>query len=201
MTVWLEISREKCGVERSKAGEVDRGRLWRTLKTLFRNLGLFLRARRSLWSRRRPGLSVCFLLFFYMTVLFKINVIYVWLHWVFVALCGLSLVALHCRPWLLIVVALSCCGAQALGCLGFSNCCTRAQWSQLVGSRVRAQKLWRTGLVAPWQVESSRTRDWTCVPCIGRQILIHCTAREAWVHALQRPFHLCCEECKKIKPH
>lgn len=27
ITAWLEISREKCGVERSKAGEVDGGRL------------------------------------------------------------------------------------------------------------------------------------------------------------------------------
>ena len=27
-------------------------------------------------------------------------------------------------------------------------------------------------------MESSQTRDQTCVPCIGRQILIHCTTRE-----------------------
>ena len=37
-----------------------------------------------------------------------------------------------------------------------------------------------TGLVAPPHVESSRTRDWTCVPCIGRWIPIHCTTREVW---------------------
>ena len=35
-----------------------------------------------------------------------------------------------------------------------------------------------TGSVAPWHVESSWTRDWTRVPCIGRQILIHCATRE-----------------------
>ena len=34
------------------------------------------------------------------------------------------------------------------------------------------------GLVAPQHVGSSRTRDWTCVPCIGRQILNHCVTRE-----------------------
>ena len=34
------------------------------------------------------------------------------------------------------------------------------------------------GLVALWQVESSRTRDGTWVPCIGRQILNHRTTRE-----------------------
>ena len=34
------------------------------------------------------------------------------------------------------------------------------------------------GLVALWYVESSQTRDQTHAPCIGRQILIHCTTRE-----------------------
>ena len=33
-------------------------------------------------------------------------------------------------------------------------------------------------LVALQHVGSSRTRDWTCVPCIGRWILNHCTTRE-----------------------
>ena len=33
-------------------------------------------------------------------------------------------------------------------------------------------------LVAPRYVESSRARDQTCVPCIGRYILNHWTARE-----------------------
>ena len=39
--------------------------------------------------------------------------------------------------------------------------------------------MWRKGLVAPRHVGSSRTRDRTCVPCIGRQILNHCATREA----------------------
>ena len=34
------------------------------------------------------------------------------------------------------------------------------------------------GLVAPWHVGSSWTKNWTCVPCIGRWILNHCTTRE-----------------------
>ena len=34
------------------------------------------------------------------------------------------------------------------------------------------------GLVAPWHVESSQTRNRTYVLCIGRQILMHCTTRE-----------------------
>ena len=34
------------------------------------------------------------------------------------------------------------------------------------------------GLVAPWHVESSWTRDWTCVPWISRWILNYWTTRE-----------------------
>ena len=46
------------------------------------------------------------------------------------------------------------------------------------GSKVQAQQLWCTGLVAPRHVGSSRTRARTRVPCIGRRILNHCTTRE-----------------------
>ena len=38
--------------------------------------------------------------------------------------------------------------------------------------------VWYTGLVAPWHVESSQTRDQNCVPCIGKQVLNHWTTRE-----------------------
>ena len=54
---------------------------------------------------------------------------------------------------------LSCCGAQA--------------------PDAQAQLLWLTGLVAPRHVGSSQTRARTRVPCLGRQILNHCAAREA----------------------
>ena len=47
-----------------------------------------------------------------------------------------------------------------------------------VGSRAQTQQSWRTGLVAPRHVGSSRTRARTCVPCIGRWILNHCATRE-----------------------
>ena len=39
--------------------------------------------------------------------------------------------------------------------------------------------MWLTGLVAPRHVGSSQTRARTRVPCIDRQILNHCTTREA----------------------
>ena len=35
-----------------------------------------------------------------------------------------------------------------------------------------------TGLVAPWHVGSSRIRDLTYLPCIGRGILNHWSSRE-----------------------
>ena len=47
-----------------------------------------------------------------------------------------------------------------------------------VGSRAQAQQLWCTGLVALRHVGSSQTRDRTCVPCIGRQILNPCATTE-----------------------
>ena len=55
-------------------------------------------------------------------------------------------------------------------CIGSSYC--RA-WAQVHGWEVVL-----TGLVAPRHVESSRTRDQTRVPCIGRWILNHWTTRE-----------------------
>ena len=71
-----------------------------------------------------------FILFFY-------SFIYLWLHWVFVAMCRLSLVAVH-RLWALGLQyrGLIACGSQALGCAGFSN--------------------WHVGLVTPQHIESFR---------------------------------------------
>ena len=90
----------------------------------------------------------------------------------------------------LAVLGLRCC-ARASHCsgfsllqstgsrhVGFSSCGARASVVVAPGSRAQAQQLWRTGLVAPWHVGSSQTRDRAHVPCIGRQILNHCTTRE-----------------------
>ena len=51
-------------------------------------------------------------------------------------------------------------------CMGFISC---GMW---------AQELWHMGLVAPRHVESSQIRDWTHVPCVGRQVLIPHATRE-----------------------
>ena len=47
-----------------------------------------------------------------------------------------------------------------------------------LGSGMQAQWWWPTGLVAPWLVDSSQTRDQTHGPCIAKQILNHLTSRE-----------------------
>ena len=75
------------------------------------------------------------------------------------------------------------------GCAGCSLLCAGFLWSRRAGAPLpcggagfslqglclvkHRLKLWLTGLVAPQHVESSLTRDRTCVPHIGRQILYH----------------------------
>ena len=92
-----------------------------------------------------------------------------WLHWVCIAVCRLSLVAAR--------GATLGCGAWASHCHGFSCCRVRALGTQ-------AQWLHCTGLVARRHVQSSWTRNRTCIPCIGRWILIHWTTRGVPSHAL-----------------
>ena len=97
--------------------------------------------------------------------------LFFWLRWVFVAARKLSLVAasggyssLRCAGlslwWLLLW------WSTGYRHVGFSSC---SMW---------AQQLWHKGLVTPQHVGSSQTRDRTCVPCIGRQILNHHATRE-----------------------
>ena len=86
----------------------------------------------------------------------------------------------HCNSF-------SCCGAQAPGHECFSSCSMWAQKLWFPGSRLQAQQLWCTGLVALWHVESSQIRDWTCVSCIGRWVLYHWATKEA-------PFGISCRE-------
>ena len=142
-----------------------------------------LRSLQQYTSISSPYFCAIVVIYIFLINLF-ILFIYFWLHWVFVAVCGLSLVAesgghssLQCPGfslrWLLL---LRSTGSRHAG---VSSCGTRAQQLWLVGSRVQAQQLWHTGLVAPRHVGSSRTRARTRVPCVGRQVLNHCTTREA----------------------
>ena len=49
--------------------------------------------------------------------------------------------------------------------------------ASLVGKH--SSVVWHTDSAAPWPVGSSRIRDQTCVPCIGRRILYLWTPKEA----------------------
>ena len=62
-------------------------------------------------------------------------------------------------------------GAQALGFSAFSSC---SSWAP----EYRLSSCGALGLVALRQEGSSWIRDWTCVSCIGRQILNHWATRE-----------------------
>ena len=87
--------------------------------------------------------------FFFLINLF-IQFIYFWLHWVFVAVCGLSLVAvrgvtLHCSAWASHCGGFSCCGAWALGAWastavarGLSSCGSGALERRLSSCGARA---------------------------------------------------------------
>ena len=79
--------------------------------------------------------------------------------------------------WLL-VAAVSLVVEHSSRHMDFSSCSSQAQELWLKGSRARAQKLWRTGLVALQSMGSSRTKDRTRVPCSDRWILNHWTTRE-----------------------
>ena len=87
------------------------------------------------------------------------------LYWDFVATHGFSLVVMSG-------------GNSSLQCVGFS-----LLWLLTLGRRDSS---------APWHMRSSRTRDWTHVPCIGRQILSHWTTREvfSWIFILSQVFYL-----------
>ena len=118
----------------------------------------------------------------------KDNFIYFWLHQVFIApfsTCSKQGLLFGCGAWASHCGDLFCCGAGGLGCLGFSSWAMWVQYLGLPGSRAQAQWLWHTGLVPPWPVGSSWTRDWTCVPCIGRWILYHWATREALPQTLR----------------
>ena len=93
-------------------------------------------------------------------------------HWVFVVLCKLFLVSVSRGHPLLRCVGFSLWRLLSLPGTG-SIQAHELQQLRLPGPRVQTQQLWCTGPVALWHVGSFQTRDQTCVPCSGRQSLIH----------------------------
>ena len=110
---------------------------------------------------------------------FKIFIYYFWLHWVFIAARGLSLVALNGGYYSLWFAGFSLQQLLLLRSMGsrrvgFSSCDLQALERRLSSCA--------TGAQFSVHVVSSRARAQTRVPCIGRQILNHCATREVpWV--------------------
>ena len=85
--------------------------------------------------------------------------------------------SLACSLFYFICIYSGCVGSSLL-CGGYSLVGVHGLLIAVsIGSEVGAQSLWHMGLVSPWHVKSSWTRNQTRVPHIGRQILNHWTTR------------------------
>ena len=95
--------------------------------------------------------------------------------------CWGAALGLHCCLWAFANCSeqglLSGCTVRASHCNDFSCCRARTPERAGFGScGVWAQLLWNTSPAAPRQVESSQTRDRTCIPCTGGRILNYWTS-------------------------
>ena len=111
-----------------------------------------------LWSR-----SYCRILLTFLSFVFN-KCIYFWPPWVFISVCGLSLVAVS--------GGYSLCGVEASHCGGFSSC--RAWALEYAGFSL----LVCPGLSCSKECGTFLDQDLTHTPCSGRQILNHWTTRE-----------------------
>ena len=116
---------------------------------------------------------------------------------------------------LLGVLGLRCCFGSPSSWEGHGFLCRWPVQVQSTGPRaLRLQRLWQVGstvaaprlyracsvavahsLVVPLYVESSRIRYWTCIPCVGRQIIYPWVTREtrdsiSWGNDYQRILRL-----------
>ena len=111
----------------------------------------------SVISMHRPYWEWPHLQFFF----FSLSIYYFGLHWVFIS-----------------VWAFSSCDDQGLlycGALVSHYCSFSLQSIHSTVSTFSSCSVWVHPL---WHVGSSQTRDWSHIPCIGRQILNHWTTRE-----------------------
>ena len=109
---------------------------------------------------------------------FKYLFVYFWPCWVFVAAFEPSLVAV---PMFLIAVTSLLEERRLWG-----------TWASVVAARglqCSGQQLWCMGSVVSLHARSSRTRDWTCVPCTGRQILNCYITREVLFKKKKNAFY------------
>ena len=88
------------------------------------------------------------------------------------------------------------CRLQQLRRAGSRVCRLQQLW--LADSGVWAHQLWRMGLVDPRHVGSSRIRDRTHVPCIGRRILNQWTTREVPVTFNKLLIQISCDDYSQV---
>ena len=105
---------------------------------------------------------------------FKFIYIYFWLRWVLIILHKLSPVEVNG-----VYSLLWCMGFSLRWLLSWQGTSSRHVDSVVADRRLWSRKFWHTGLVSLWHMGSSWIRDWTCIPCIVRQILNQWTTREA----------------------
>ena len=124
-----------------------------------------------------PGKAHVFYLGFIFLFYFLNNFVYLLIGWVFVATQAFLQLwragATLCCSAITFLAVASRCGAQALGCAGFSGWGTRAQKLQFLGSRAQAQQLCLSRSVAPLQcgIFLDQGPNPTHVSCVGRQLL------------------------------
>ena len=93
-------------------------------------------------------------------------------------------------PWVSAAMrAFSSCSGRA------SGCGARLWGAQASAVAVPGLGIVCTGLLALQHVEPSQTRDRTRVPCIGRQILIHCTMKEVLLFKVRLLIWLTISSC------
>ena len=87
--------------------------------------------------------------------------------------------SLCCSVWSSHCSGSSCCGAQALGHMGFNSCTWGYSSYSLWAPEYGLSSCGTQVIVVLWHVGSSWSRDQTRVPCIGRWVLNYCATRES----------------------
>ena len=87
--------------------------------------------------------------------------------------------SLCCSVWSSHCSGSSCCGAQALGHMGFDSCTWGYSSYSLWAPEYGLSSCGTQVIVVLWHVGSSWSRDQTRVPCIGRWVLNYCATRES----------------------
>ena len=110
-----------------------------------------------------------------------------WLCWVFIAVRGLSLVAMRGGYSVVMVRGLLIVVAFFFG----RTWAPKAQASVVAahGLQSAGSLVLEHGSVTLQQVRSSQIRYWTTVPCIARWVLNYCTTREAPLSAFKTSKH------------